>query len=506
MSTFFWCDGTSRVRILGATDDGEFNFVRSMKASASAGRAALWMLGATAGLLGGCTTNRPAVEQPAALASYVVLTEDGQALARVLTAAPQCPVVRIDGVAQIMGTRVAPATALARPGQAKAAVFSARVCETPVPAAARSVQLADTPLPLPRGEYRRIVVLGDTGCRIKASARAFQACDDPEQWPFAAIADAAAREGPDLVVHVGDYHYRESPCPLGQPCADSVWGYGWDAWNADLFSPGKSLLLAAPWVVVRGNHEECARAGQGWFRLLDPRPYAAQRSCDEPRNDGEADFSEPYAVPLGDHWQLIVFDSAAASKPLDQRRASDVRLLAHYRQNMRVVDQLAAAPGMHSLFVSHHPVLGFAVEPSAVRFGNEALLAAMKSLNGTRYFPAGVEAGVHGHVHAFQAIDFSSAHPAALVAGHGGDKLDATLTATIAASYPSVEDVRIGAVAHSESFGYLMLERDAAGWTIRARRPDGSTLTTCALRAGHLTCDANVPTSRPLAAAAQAVR
>jgi hypothetical protein len=31
-------------------------------------------------------------------------------------------------------------------------------------------------------------------------------------------------------------------------------------------------LRAAPWIVVRGNHEICRRAGPGYFRLLDPTP------------------------------------------------------------------------------------------------------------------------------------------------------------------------------------------------------------------------------------------
>jgi hypothetical protein len=317
------------------------------------------------------------------------------------------------------------------------------------------------------------------------------------QWPFAAIAAAAARENPDLVIHVGDYHYRESACPQDQPCANSAWGYGWDAWNADFFVPARPLLQAAPWVVVRGNHEECARAGQGWFRLLDARPYDAQRSCDESHNDAEANFSDPYAVPLGSHWQLIVFDSALASKPLNLGKSADLRRLARYRENMLVVDALASAPGMHSIFVSHHPVLGFTVKASRIQFGNQALLDAMKLVNGSRYFPPGVEASLHGHVHSFEAINFSSGHPAALVAGHGGDNLDTELSDSIGTAYPSAEAVRIDSVAHAHSFGYLLLERGTNGWTVSARRRDGSTLTVCTLRGTHLACGAGVASVHP---------
>ena len=52
---------------------------------------------------------------------------------------------------------------------------------------------------------------------------------------------------PDLVIHVGDYHYRENACPKDiAGCRDSPWGYGWDAWDADFFVPARPLLAAAP--------------------------------------------------------------------------------------------------------------------------------------------------------------------------------------------------------------------------------------------------------------------
>ena len=81
------------------------------------------------------------------------------------------------------------------------------------------------------------------------------------QRPFAALATAAAALKPDLVIHLGDYLYRETPCPASfAGCAGSPYGDNWAAWNADFFVPGAPLLAAAPWIVIRGNHEDCARA------------------------------------------------------------------------------------------------------------------------------------------------------------------------------------------------------------------------------------------------------
>ena len=55
-------------------------------------------------------------------------------------------------------------------------------------------------------------------------------------------------------------------------CAGSPYGDNWAVWQKDFFDPAAPLLAAAPWVLVRGNHELCSRGGHGWFRLLDPHP------------------------------------------------------------------------------------------------------------------------------------------------------------------------------------------------------------------------------------------
>ena len=92
--------------------------------------------------------------------------------------------------------------------------------------------------------------------------------------PFPRWPAAAAKFKPDLVIHVGDYLYRESACPPGnQGCAGSPWGDNWTTWKADFFDPAAPLLAAAPIVLVRGNHEDCKRAGPGWTRLQGPTAF-----------------------------------------------------------------------------------------------------------------------------------------------------------------------------------------------------------------------------------------
>ena len=130
--------------------------------------------------------------------------------------------------------------------------------------------------------------------------QAIQNCNDPQDWPFPNVAAAAARLKPDLVIDVGDYLYRESPCPAGNSgCAGTPYGDNWPAWKADFFAPAAPLLAAAPWVFVRGNHEDCERTGRGYLRLLGPLAYAP--TC--------VGHLAPYRVKLGD-FELMVMDNA----------------------------------------------------------------------------------------------------------------------------------------------------------------------------------------------------
>lgn len=455
-------------------------------------------VGVCAGVVG-CVAPSADRQTGAVEAIYVVAGDRGQSVVRAVVVEGDCPVLIADGVPRRMDTRTAPEVIAQRATQSQATLpkpsaFSMRVREISVASPVRSATVLGRPVPLMKPDPRRVVVIGDTGCRIKASDNAVQDCLTEQAWPFPALASKAAAERPDLVVHVGDYHYRETACPIGHAgCAGSPWGYGWDAWNADLFVPASQLMAAAPWVMARGNHEECSRAGQGWFRLLDPRPFSAQRSCDQSMNDDTADFSEPYAVALGDHWQLIVFDSAkAGNAPLRPDHARDANIFANYQAEMRAATALAAAPGMHSIFVSHHPVLGLVpANPYLPKGagGNPALLSVMKSLNGDAYYPPGIAASLHGHVHVFEAIAFTSAHPPTIVAGHGGDTLDNDLPESLPAGLSPAEGVAIESIVHSNGFGYLVIDRHPDGWVLRAKRLDGEVLVTCALSVSGLSCD-----------------
>jgi hypothetical protein len=417
---------------------------------------------------------------------------NAQVLVRAVTADTACPKIMVDGTLGTMNLRAAPGTAALRPtasdpADSKPSVFDVTSCETALPASAQNVYAAGRQLPVPKAEPNRIVLLADTGCRLKKADNAFQACTDGTAWPFATIAATAAAMKPDLVIHMGDYHYRENACPADLAgCKDSPWGYGWDTWEADLFKPGAPLLAAAPWVLVRGNHEECARAGQGWARFLDTSAYSASRSCDLTANDNTGNFTEPYAVALGAATQIVIFDSAKAGTAAFP--ATDFKFPI-YQAQFKTVAALAAKPAVTTLFANHHPILAYAPLAGAAPIaGNAALLGVMNSLNATAYYPPGVKLAMHGHVHDFQAINYTSDHPATIVTGNGGDNVDVNLPDPFPMTVASPGTL-LQSITHTNTFGFMVMDRTSTGWTYKAYTRDGKLLTTCTPNGSKIACD-----------------
>ena len=358
-------------------------------------------------------------------AVYTVRAADGVNTLRAVTAAALCPAVRFDaGPPTPMALRVGPATVPARPasagGDSKPSVFGVRTCELAWPVDAHRAELGGQVLAAPARTIRHIVIIADTGCRMKGAESAFQACNDPQSWPFARVAASAAARKPDLIVHLGDLHYRESPCDSNKAdCTGSVWGYGYDAWQADFFIPARPLLAAAPWVFVRGNHEICARAGQGWFRFVDSQAWRPERSCNDPAQDSEADFSAPYGVALDPDTQFVVFDSSRTSgKALHVGDAA----FAHYAGELQQAEQLAALRP-HNIFLSHHPLLAFAPARTPGQLtpgGNAGLQSVFAASQGERLLPPSFSFSMHGHIHLFEAMSFQGAQAASFVLGNSG--------------------------------------------------------------------------------------
>jgi hypothetical protein len=439
-------------------------------------------------VLAGCASLHP---EPQPEAAFVVLGENGTPVARAITSAPGCPSMHFDGAPRAMNLRTPLQAIPARAGKAAPVSGAVTTCEAAIPAGVHEVRVAGRTLPLPLAQPRKIVVIGDTGCRLKGHE--LQACNDEQAFPFARIAAVAAAFGPDLVVHVGDFHYREDPCPAdNRGCAGSPWGYGWDAWNADFFKPARPLLHAAPWIMVRGNHESCSRAGQGYWRYLDPRPLRPRRDCDDPANDAIGDYSDPYAVPLGGGAQMIVFDTADTSykgfPAGDPRRAI-------YAGTLRKVEALARnAP--YNIGVDHHPLFAFGATRDARSgevklFGGDAGLLQSFGDVEPMFLPTSFSMLLSGHVHLWEQVSFSSGHPTQFVSGFAGTAEDIVpLPERVA---PGVSPAP-GAVVEQMSswidgFGFMTMERAGAeDWVVRIWDRDARERNVCKVHGRKSSC------------------
>jgi len=373
--------------------------------------------------------------------------EQGTVARVVVTSASECPALTVDGRALPMTVRQPVPDGL-RPA-----------CEARIPAAARTASAAGKALALAHADPARVVVIGDTGCRIKGGK--VQNCNDPQMWPFERVATAAASSKPDLVIHVGDYLYREEPCPADQQanCGGTPSGDTWAAWDADFFSPAKNLLAAAPWAFARGNHESCERSWRGWFYYLDPRPFTG--SCDT--------YSAPYPVKLG-KLELAIFDSSAALEK-DMKPENEARY----------VDEIQSLHMEHAWFVLHHPIWGLKIaataEPGSLptETPNEVTEAWEKAP------PKGVDLIVSGHTHLFELLTFDSGRPTQLIAGDGGTDMANALPEKIAGLKLRGATLLSGQDAHE--FGYTAFTKSADGWRLALTSTSGRVIRTAKIPA-----------------------
>ncbi len=375
--------------------------------------------------------------------------------ARAVTTETTCPAAEIDGASVVMQVR-------AKPNEA----FPVLACAMSVPPAAKTVKVGGVLLAAAPSMPKRIAVFGDTGCRLKGHY--VQACNDPQQWPFRQIAEMIAGKKPDLIIHVGDYHYRETACPGSDAgCANSPFGDNWDAWRTDFFAPATGLLPVAPWVMVRGNHEECERGGQGWSRTLEAQPFDEAKGCNG---------SSPPFIARFSQLALAVIDNSAASEPVGDDKLAEV-FRAQYAS---LAQQQTSTP---IWLLQHRPIWSTGGVVAGLPFGDNKTLAL--AARGT--LPAQVQLMLSGHHHIFQVLGYAEDLPTQVVVGHGGDYLNKGRAAN-PAGWP-INGVTVKSGVHQTGqFGFAMIESDGADWVITNYDRTGAPLHRCGLKGRDVNC------------------
>ncbi len=473
---------------------------------------------AALGLLAGCAT-RPAGED-ATLHRWTQLGPGGSiSLRSIVAGGSDCPSATVDGALVPLQPRASATTAgeARRPSPDNPAfrpAFAVTACEATLPVTARESRIGGDAVPMLAADPRRIVVVGDTGCRVKVPASGpadpIQDCASASDWPWPRIAAAAAATQPDLVIHVGDYHYREycdDPAEC-QPLRERgvVIGYGWPGWRADFFAPAKPLLAAAPWIFVRGNHENCDRGGEGWMRFLSPMPY---RPCGNQAYRtasrsvlGNNLTADAYRVDLDGRLTLVVADNAAFPDYLPLSETPDD--LAIFRRSLRT---LATLPADRPLWLLIHKPLWYDLLPASAQPN------ALQTFVGDA-LPANLQFVFAGHMHAFATIDFAGSagaawRPAQVIVGGSGTQLEAfdPQSPLYEAGAPGSRerarsDARLyqGVAASGgivlNRYSFLLLERADQVWRGTLLDADGRTISRCQLDGAERRIDCGFPAPR----------
>ena len=363
------------------------------------------------------------------VAAWVQFAADGAPHARAIVTHGACPVVTI-------GRRAMPMLLRAPASHA----FPDVVCDRALPAHAAGARVGAVRLPaIPRAPAT-IALFGDTGCRLKGDE--VQACNDPAAWPFPTIARDIAAEHPDLVIHVGDYYYRETPCPATTNCTGSPHGDRAPSWYADYFAPMAPLFAAAPIVNVRGNHEDCTRSRIGWARYLSGLPIVVCLP------------HEPVAFVAFDNLLLGEADDATE---VTEFMSNPPVFLADEAQ----IEAHAAIAKRETWLVVHRPPMAY--EATHERVPN---------------IDPHVDAIMSGHIHTFGAYTLPGEAPQVLV-GMGGDNL---------AADPEVIPLNLLGGVTDRHYGYAIFARAGGGWNITVHDVDRAVHRRCRLAARVVSC------------------
>lgn len=411
------------------------------------------------------------------LEQYVLLafsdvTQNTVPLARVIVqgADSSCPSIVLGGSMLSMQPRPNP----------DASAFDVQVCEALLKPGVNAVIAGQSrPLPTPASmpmTIHSLAVFGDSGCKDDDK----QPCDDPVAWPFPVIVADAVKAAPDVVLHMGDYNYRGTPSKT----ADDQWAYDgclsagseptvtqrgkdtWTSWQKDFFTPAQPLLETTPWIVTRGNHELCSRAGQGWFYFLDPHstllsPYTELPGCHAPTMQ-----TKPYQLSMA-NVDFVVLDStnACGGEAPETNDAVAFETFS-FQQQFNTVYALRKESANPGWLLTHRPLWGISLfdgesEPELI---TDTLQNGLKkSFNGV--LPESIQMVLSGHMHEFQATTFDGARQPQLVVGHSGVRLSDDLLAPEFKSQ-TIDGMQAHGVVNTTQHGYLLVNmQDGGHWT-----------------------------------------
>ena len=368
-------------------------------------------------------------------------------------------------------------------------------CEAIVPPGHSVATIGGVDLKLPVAHPQRIMVFGDTGCRMNgvlaANGSNQQNCMNPSAFALQYLSTYEATFRPDLILQVGDWFYRDTNCQntfagCGSPTSATyeTWGDTFDSWNADVFFPEQASLAAAPWVMLRGNHESCGRGARGWFAFLDPHPYnvnnvkcpftaaypAPGGTAENPTPTYNADFTPTFIVPIN-NVKLLAHDSSFANDSASFAPGSpDINTAKNY--DIDLTNALNAVGDRSiAIFATHKPTFGLTYGSITGTNNNTGDFTEQAVFSGgtwagsafTNGVPSRIGLFLSGHVHQLQyLVGPTNYYPPQLIVGVGGSLLDADMNTGIVPS--GITDVA----------SYSQISTPTTQWTFTVNKFDGT--------------------------------
>ena len=319
----------------------------------------------------------------------------------------------------------------------------------------------------------KIAVVGDSGCRLKEgpSGSEYQSCQDPKAWPFAEIIQQIIKEKPDLILHLGDYHYREQ-CSKNKDCKkiSSSVGYSWLPWAEDFFKPARPSFKLAPWILVRGNHEDCHRAFLGYSNFL---------ASQDPKNQTCVDYEPADFIELKD-LLIVNLDSSSISENLE----TDSSIADVWTQRFKQVAEQVSKNKIKTVWlITHKPIYGLVKK-------NSKLVPA--NVNLQKYLEASplknqVKIIFSGHIHLSEILKPVDG-PLQVILGNGGTQLDhfQDLMNKTDPKALGFQSLHVG----SAGFGYAILTRakNKKPWNLNFKNQSGETTYQCDLARDWKSC------------------
>ena len=166
---------------------------------------------------------------------------------------------------------------------------------------------------------------------------------------------------------------------------------------------------------------------------------------------------------------------------LDSSAANDDRAVR--KQVSIYTSQLRSLNTHQAWLVDHHPFWG--IRPGILGAAAGPLSAPLE-VAWEKAAPKGIDLVLSGHTHLFEVISFDHGRPPQIVAGDGGTSLAAALPASL--NGRKIHGLAITASQTKREFGYTMLSKTGAGWTLELKAPTGATHVACRIEGSRAIC------------------